>query len=134
MSLILSNIFLNLFFKNLFILLLFKFFFLSTFDYCSSLFVHFSSQVDQLRLERSYSNAVFALLRVNLYDRNFSKQNSTMMSLEWQLKTLTFLKTFKTILIFYPLNLDILTRFLFMNITKNPKSSLVKSLINLWFI
>ena len=53
----------------------------------SSLFIHFSSQVDQLRLERSYSNAVFALLRVDLYDRNFSKQNSTMMSLIRQLKT-----------------------------------------------
>jgi hypothetical protein len=34
-------------------IILFKFFILSTFDYCSSLFVHFSSQVDQLRLERS---------------------------------------------------------------------------------
>ncbi len=35
--------------------ILFKLFILSTFDYCSSLFVHFSSQVDQLRLERSES-------------------------------------------------------------------------------
>ena len=31
--------------------ILFKLFILSTFDYCFSLFVHFSSQVDQLRLE-----------------------------------------------------------------------------------
>ena len=67
--------------------ILFKLFILSTFDYCSSLFLHFSSQIDQLKLKRSYSNAVFALLRVNLYDRNFSTQNSTMMSLERQLKT-----------------------------------------------
>lgn len=106
--------------------ILFKLFILSTFDYCSSLFVHFSSQVDQLRLERSYSNAVYSLLRVNLYDRNFSTQNSTMMSLERQLKTL--------------INFDILPlkfryfkrliRFLFMNITKNPTSSLVKSLMS----
>ena len=75
---------------------------LSIFDYCSSLFFHFSSQVDQLRLERSYSNAVFAYLRVNLYDnfsksiRNFSTQNSTMMSLERQLKTLNNLDILNT--------------------------------------
>ena len=63
---------------------------------------------------------------MNLYDRNFSTQNSTMMSLERQLKTLN--------------NFDILPlkfryfkrliRFLFMNITKNPTSSLVKSLMS----
>ena len=63
---------------------------------------------------------------MNLYDRNFSTQNSTMMSLERQLKTL--------------INFDILPlkfryfkrlfRFLFMNITKNLTSSLVKSLMS----
>jgi len=93
--------------------MLFKLFILSTFDYCSSLFVHFSSQVDKLRLERSYSNGVFSLLRVNLYDRNFSTQNSTMMSLERQLKTLINFNILPLKFRYFRR----LIRFLFMDIT-----------------
>jgi len=94
--------------------ILFKLFILSTFGYCSSLFIHFLE-----RLERSHSNAVYSILRVNLYDCNLSTQNSTMMSLERQLKTLI---NFDIL----PLKFRYFKRLIrFLYITKNPTSSLV---------
>jgi hypothetical protein len=61
-------------FPQKFKIMLFKMFIQSRFDYCSTLFIHFSDQNDKNRLEKCFNNSINKLLGIKLHGKTLTEQ------------------------------------------------------------
>ncbi len=57
-------------FEAEFKIILFKLFILTSYDYCSTLFFHFTSKTDSQRLVKSFSKNIFKFLKTQLFTVN----------------------------------------------------------------
>jgi hypothetical protein len=76
-------------FEMKFKVILFKLFIQLSLDYSSTLFIHFSNQLDQNRLEKSFSRSIHRLLKVNLSEWDPRISSFVEMDIETQMKTLS---------------------------------------------
>jgi len=53
---------------------LFKLFIMSKYDYCSSLFIHFSDCRNYERLDKNFAKAIKSYLKINIYNHNIEEQ------------------------------------------------------------
>jgi hypothetical protein len=64
-------------FEAEFKIILFKLFILPSYDYCSTLFFHFTSQTDSQRLVKSFSKSIFKFLKIQLFPVNVNVKNKS---------------------------------------------------------
>jgi hypothetical protein len=72
-------------------IILFKLFILPSYDYCSTLFLHFTSQTDSQRLIKSFSKNIFKFLKIQLFTVNVNVKNKScnyVMDIDKQVKLL----------------------------------------------
>ncbi len=53
---------------------LFKLFIMSKYDYCSSLFIHFSDGRNNERLDKNFAKAIKSYLKINIFNHNIEEQ------------------------------------------------------------
>jgi hypothetical protein len=97
--------------------ILFKLFIISKYDYCSSLFIHFSDNINSERLENNYAKALRSYLKIKIKNLNIEEQYKT-------------LKHYKLL----PLNIRLfqnLVYFIFSLVQGNRSSTLLKSIKSL---
>ena len=58
--------------------ILFKLFIISKYDYCSSLFIHFSDNINSERLENNYAKALRSYLKIKIKNLNIEEQYKTL--------------------------------------------------------
>ena len=78
-------------FEAEFKIILFKLFILPSYDYCSTLFFHFTSQIDSQRLVKSFSENIFKFLKIQLFTVNVNVKNKScnyVMDIDKQVKLL----------------------------------------------
>jgi hypothetical protein len=78
-------------FEAEFKIILFKLFILPSYDYCSTLFFHFTSQTHSQRLVKSFSKNIFKFLKIQLFTVNVNVKNKScnyVMDIDKQVKLL----------------------------------------------
>ena len=59
---------------------LFKLFIMSKYDYCSSLFIHFSDSGNHERIDKNFAKAIKAYLKINIFNLSIGEQLSVLNS------------------------------------------------------
>jgi hypothetical protein len=106
--------------------ILFKLFIQSSLDYSSTLFIYFSNQLDQNRLEKSFSRSIHRLLKVNLSEWDPRISSFVEMDIETQMKTLSVHNILPLKLRYF----NHFIKFLHSNISKNSDSSLINYIMS----
>jgi hypothetical protein len=109
--------------------ILFKLFILPSYDYCSTLFFHFTNQSDSNRLVKSFSKNIFKFVKIKLYTVNNNVKNKRcnyQMNLSKQVDLLNSINILPTKLRF----LRNFIKFLNSNLSNLPKTLLMAYILS----